>query len=77
MNKLNLIIGDNYEAIQFYLHRTLSKIDYLEDNKITYDLDESTLEDILDEASMISLIKSTKIIIGLNFDIGKITDNEY
>ena len=77
MNNLNLIIGEDKKLIDFYLLELLNKIKYSEDNKITYDLNESSITDILDEASMISLFASTKVIVGTNLDITKISDNEY
>lgn len=77
MNNLYLIIGDDKEQTDFYLTEILNKIDYGEDNKITYDLSEYTLSDILDESSMISLFASTKVILGTNLDILKINENDY
>ena len=76
MNNLYLIIGENKENNDFYLHDILSKIDTSEDNIIRYDLNDDTFNDILDEASMISLFSNIKVIIGYNFDISKMTDNE-
>ena len=77
MNNLYLIIGDDKQQTDFYLTEILNKIDYEEDNKITYDLSEYTLSDILDEASMISLFASTKVILGTNLDVLKINENDY
>ena len=77
MNNLNLIIGEDEKLIDFYLSDILNKIDYLDDNKIIYDMREYHIGDILDEASMISLFASTKVIIGNNFDISKIGEKEY
>lgn len=77
MNNLYLIIGDDKEQTDFYLTEILNKINYEEDNKITYDLTEYTLSDILDESSMISLFASTKVILGTNLDILKINENDY
>lgn len=76
MNNLNLIIGTDSKQIDFYLLNILKKITYIEDNKITYDLSINSLSDILDEASMISLFSDNKVIIGNNFDINKLTDND-
>lgn len=76
MNNLNLIIGTDSKQIDFYLLNMLKKITYIEDNKITYDLSINSLSDILDEASMISLFSDNKVIIGNNFDINKLTDND-
>ena len=77
MNNLNLIIGEDKKLIDFYSDNILSNIDYLDDNKITYDMNECSIGDILDEASMISLFASTKVIIGTNLDINKITEADY
>ena len=76
-NNLNLIIGEDKKLIDFYLDKIISNIDYLEENKITYDMHENNISNIIDEASMISLFASTKIIIGDNFDISKINADEY
>lgn len=76
MNNLNLIISDDQKQIDFYLKRLLNNIEYVEDNKITYDLNNNTISDILDESSMISLFADIKIIVGLNLDISKLSDND-
>lgn len=76
MNNLNLIVGEDNKLIDLSLFNILNKIDYIEDNKITYDMNNSHLSDILDEASMISLFSSIKVIIGVNFDISKIDSDE-
>ena len=74
-----LIIGDDSKLIDFHLHDILSKISYDEESKITYDLNTTSFDNILDEASMISLFSPKKLIIGTNFDLTKLTsdDNEY
>ena len=76
MDNLNLIIGENKEQIDFYLNELTNKIDIAEENKITYDLSESTLSTLLDEASMISLFGDNKLIIGINFDLTKTSDDD-
>lgn len=76
MNNLYLIISSNQEQINFYLYNILKDIDYLKENKITYDLTTSTLSDILDESSMMSLFSTTKIILGLNFTLDKLSKND-
>ena len=75
-NNLNLIIGDNLELVNFYLYDIMNKIGYEEEKKIEYDMTISNLNDILDEASMISLFSNEKIIIGNNFNISNIKDDE-
>ncbi len=74
MNNLYLLIGEDKSRVNFELNEIINKIN--SDNHITYDLTEATLTDILDEASMISLFGDTKIIIGTNFDLSKITKTE-
>ena len=64
MNNLYLIISSDNELTNFHLHDILSKIKYEDNNKIVYDLSIDKLSDILDEASMISLITGNKVIIG-------------
>ena len=76
MNNLNLIIGTDNKLITFYLQSILDKINYNTDNKIVYDLDNNTISDIIDEASMPSLFSGKKVIIGTNFDINKLTEND-
>lgn len=75
-NNLNLIIGDNLELVNFYLSEIMNKIGYEEEKKIEYDMSVSSLSDILDEASMISLFSNEKIIIGNDFNISNIKDEE-
>ena len=77
MNNLNLIIGEDKKQIDFYLDDILNKIDYLDDNKIIYDMHEYNIGDIIDEASMISLFGDIKVIIGNNFDVSKISQDNY
>ena len=74
MANLYLLIGEDKERVNFHLNGILNKINH--DNIITYDLFESTISDILDEASMISLFASEKVIIGTNLDLNKLSKNE-
>lgn len=76
MNNLNLIIGESKESANFYLQDILKKINTTEENIINYDLSITPFNDILDEASMISLFSNIKVIIGYNFDMSKLEDNE-
>ena len=75
-NNLFLIIGDDNKLIDFYLQDVLSKLTYNEESKITYDLTSDSFVNILDEASMISLFSNQKLIIGTNFDLNKLNDND-
>lgn len=77
MNNFYLIIGDDSKLVNFYLFDILSKIDYLEDDKINYDMSINNMNDIIEEASMISLFSNKKVIIANNLDISKISDYEY
>ena len=77
MNKnFYLIISDNKQIIDFNLQNILKKIKYEETSKITYDLSIDKFSDILDEASTLNMFGDTKVIIGNNFDLDKITDND-
>lgn len=76
MDNLHLIIGEDEKQVNFYLSDLLSKIDYTEEAKITYDLNIDSLKDILDESSMISLFTNKKLIIGTNFDLNKLKDSD-
>ena len=76
MNNLNLIIGTDNKQIDFTILDILKRIDYQEDNKIFYDLTASSLSDIIDEASMISLFSNIKVIIGTNFSLSKLSDDD-
>ena len=76
MNNLNLIIGEEKEETSFYLSEVLKKIPHEEENIINYDLTSASLSDVLDEASMMSLFSSTKVIIATNLDLSKITDDD-
>ena len=76
MNNLYLIVSEDEKVVQFYLYDILSKIKYSDDSKIVYDLNVSSFSDILDEASMISLFDNYKLIIGNNFDLSKLSDDD-
>ena len=75
-NNLYLIVGENQELVNFYLNKILNEIGLDEEKKIDYDMNTSSISDILDEVSMISLFSSEKVVIGYNFDISKISDND-
>ena len=77
MNNLYLIIGDNQELIDFNLKKIFNKIDYSDEYQINYDLSINKLSDVIDEASMMSLFSNTKIIVGTNFDMSKVSDDDY
>ena len=75
-NNLNLLIGEDTELINFYKQEIIKKIDHTEEDVIEYDLSEESFASILDEALMPSLFSQTKIIIGTNLDISKISKEE-
>lgn len=75
-NNLYLIIGEDNELVNFYLTSILENTLFNEEEKIEYDMTVSSISDILDEASMISLFSSKKIIIGREFDTKKMNDND-
>ena len=77
MNNLFLIIGDEPKQNDIALRKILNKIEYQEESKITYDLSTEAMTDLLNEASMISILSPVKVIIATNFDLSKITDDEY
>ena len=79
MDNLYLLIGEDKISTNFILQNIIKKIVKNEEEKITYDLNINSLSDILDEASTISLFSNQKLIIGLNFDLNKLTeqDTEY
>ena len=65
MNNLNLIIGDDKELVNFYLQDIVNKIN--SEDKVYCDLSNVPFSSIIDEASMMSLLSSKKIIIASNF----------
>lgn len=75
-NNLYLIVGEDQELVNFYLNKIMNEIGLDEEKKINYDMNTSSISDILDEVSMISLFSSEKVVIGYNFDISKISDND-
>lgn len=75
-NNLYLIIGEDNELVNFYLTSILENTLFNEEEKIEYDMTVSSISDILDEASMISLFSSKKIIIGREFDTKKMNNND-
>lgn len=76
-NNLFLIVGEDNKLIDFSLFKILDNIDYDNNNKIIYDMNNSAFSDILDEASTMSLFSSVKVIIVNNFDVDKVSDDEF
>ena len=75
-NNLFLLIGEDKKSIDFSLFNILKKIDYDDNNKIIYDMNENTFADVLEEVSMVSMFSSVKVIIVNNFIIDDLSDNE-
>ena len=76
-NNLFLLIGEDKKNIDFSIFNILDKIEYDDNNKITYDMNFCKFMDVLEEASMVSLFSSVKVIIVNNFVIDNLTDDEY
>ena len=76
-NNLFLIVGEDNKLTTFNLFKILNNIEYDENNKIVYDMNNSDFISVLDEASTVSLFSSIKVIIVNNFDIDKLNDNEF
>lgn len=75
-SNLFLIVGEDNKLIQFNLLNILNKIEYDENNKIIYDMDNDSFMDVMEEASMVSLFSPIKVIIVDNFVIDNINDIE-
>ena len=75
-SNLNLLVGENKQVIDFSIYEILSNIDYDDNNKIIYDMNVNSFMDVLEEASMISLFSTVKVIIVNNFSNENISDLE-
>lgn len=73
MDNLYLIYGDEEYLIKKQLTNIIDKSDAIEDNIIKYNLDEVNVSVALEEASMVSMFDSKKVIIceGCNFLTGE------
>lgn len=73
MDNLYLIYGDEEYLIKKELNNIIDKSDVIEDNIIKYNLDEVNVSNALEEASMISMFDSKKVVIceGCNFLTGE------
>lgn len=76
-SNLFLLIGEDKKSLDFTVFNILDKIDYDDNNKIVYDMNDDKFIDVLEEASMVSLFSSVKIIIVNNFMIDNISEEEY
>lgn len=77
MNKNYLIFSADDEIINFYLQDILKKIKYNETDRINIDLSISKFDDVITEASIPSMFSSIKVIVAKNFEIDKVTEEEY
>ena len=75
-SNLFLIVGEDKKIIDFSLFDILDKIDYDDNNKIIYDMNINKFDEVMDEASMVSLFSSIKVIIVNNFNIDNLSDDE-
>lgn len=75
-SNLYLIVSDDKKTIDFNLYNILDKIDFDNNNKITYDMSNNKFIDVIEEASMISLFSKTKVIIVNNFTLDILTNIE-
>lgn len=79
MNNLYLIIGEDKKLLDFYLIRVLDKIGNSDIDKIVIDMNGVTFDKIIDEASMMSMFFSKKVIIVNSFEVSSLkeTDIDY
>lgn len=73
-SNLFLLVGEDKKLIDFSLYEILNNIDFDENNKIIYDMNVNNFMDVLEEASMVSLFSSVKVIIVNNFIIDDISE---
>lgn len=76
MNNLYLIIGEDKQLLDFYLIKVLDKIGNSDVDKIVIDMNEVTFDKIIDEASMMSMFFSKKVIIVNSFEISSLKDGD-
>jgi len=76
-SNLFLIVGEDKKIIDFSLFEILSNIEYDDNNKIIYDMNVNNFMDVIEEASMVSMFSSVKVIIVNNFMLEKLNDVEY
>jgi len=75
-DKLFLIINEDKTIQEFQLQKILNNLSNIEDSKIVIDLSVSSFTDLLDEASIMSMFSSEKIIVAINGNLDKINDYE-
>lgn len=70
-DNLFLIVSNDKSVIEFNLHNILKKINYDDNSKVNVDMAVSTLNDVVELASIPNLLSKVKVIIANNFDIDK------
>ena len=75
-SNLFLLVGEDKKLIDFSLFEILNDIEYDDNNKIIYDMDNDSFMDVLEEASMVSLFSPIKVIIVNNFIVDKLSEIE-
>lgn len=77
MKKNYLLIGEDDKKIEFNIFQILNSIDYDENSKIVYDMNNNSFSSVIEEASMNSLFSPLKIIVVNNFVLDNISDYEF
>lgn len=76
-SNLFLIISEDKTIQDFNLSNILKKIEFNSDNKISYDMTDATMTDVIEEASMVSMFFGPKVVIATSLDFDKVTDLEF
>lgn len=71
-----LITGSNDSVISNTVSDILKQVNCDDNNKITYNLKENTISDVIEEANTISLFRSNKVILVYSSSIDKLDDEE-
>ena len=77
MENLYLLIGEDEKKIEFNIFQILNKINYDENSKIVYDMNNVSFSMVIEEASMNSLFSPLKVIVVNNFLLDDISDYEF
>ena len=76
-NNLFLLVGEDKKGTDFSLFEILNNIEYDDNNKIIYDMNTNSFMDVIEEASMVSMFSSEKVIVVNNFIIDNINEVEF
>lgn len=71
-----LITGSNDSVISNTVSDILKQVNCDDNNKITYNLKENTISDVIEEANTVSLFRSNKVILVYSSSIDKLDDEE-